>query len=168
MGGPSVREAEPRPREDMEIRGTNSHSPDNGSSGGIRLGGIIASDVGDAVRLEDLRAVKILYYDANPANLDDFILDWEDFAQEVVGLMRQDIPDKWAYCTFPHRLASELKAGLRDQIGQKRISAVEQCLDWLEQEERVDAPNQKLDDLWSVPLNLERGELRLRDWRRYL
>ena len=32
----------------------------------------------------------------------------------------------------------------------------------------MDAPNQKLDDLWSILLNLERGELRMRDWRRYL
>ena len=49
---------------------------------------VIASDVGDAVRLEDLRGVKIPYYDANPANLDDFILDWEEFAEEVVGEMQ--------------------------------------------------------------------------------
>ena len=168
MGGPSVGEAEPRPREDMEIRGVYSHSPGNGSSGGIRLGGVIASDVGDAVRLEDLRGVKIPYYDANPANLDDLILDWEDFAEEVVGEMRQDARDKWACRTFPHRLGSELKADLRDQIREKRISTEEQCVDWLEQEEGVDAPNQKLDDLWSIPLNFERGELRLRDWRRYL
>ena len=55
MGGPSVGEAEPRPREDMEIRGVYSHSASNGSSGGIRLGGVIASDVGDAVRIKDLR-----------------------------------------------------------------------------------------------------------------
>ena len=161
-------EAEPRQREDMEIRGVYSHSAGNGSSGGIRLGGVIASDVGDAVRLEDFRGVKIPYYDANPANLDDFILDWEDFAKEVVGEMRQDARDKWACRTFPHRLASELKADLLDRIREKRISTEVQCLDWLEQEERVDAPNQKLDDLWSVPLKLERGELRLRDWRRYL
>ena len=37
MGGPSVGEAEPRPREDMEIRGVYSHSLGNGSSGDIRL-----------------------------------------------------------------------------------------------------------------------------------
>ena len=43
----------------------------------------------------------------------------------------------------------------------------EQCLDWLEQEERLDTPNQKVDDLWAIPLNLERGELWLREWRRY-
>ena len=43
----------------------------------------------------------------------------------------------------------------------------EQCLDWLEQEETVDDPNQKLDDLWSIPLNLERGELWFSDWTRY-
>ena len=65
-------------------------------------------------------------------------------------------------------MASELKADLREQIREKRISTEGQCLDWLEQEERVDAPNQKLDNLWSIPLNLERAELRLRDRRRYL
>ena len=168
MGGPSVREAVPGPREDMEIRGVYSHSPGNESSGGIRLRGVIASDVEDAVRLEDLRAVRILYYDANPASLNDFILDWEDFAEEVLGEMRQDARDKWACRTFRRRLAWELAADLRDQIREKRISTEELCLDWLEQEERVDTPNQKLDDLWSIPLSLELGELRLRDWRRYL
>ena len=68
-------EAEPRPRDYMEIRGVYSHSPGNGSSGGIRLGGVIASDVEDAVRLEDLRAVKIPYYNDKSANIVDFIHD---------------------------------------------------------------------------------------------
>ena len=120
------------------------------------------------MRLEDLWAVKIPYYDANPANHDDFILDWDDFAEEVVGEMRQDACDKWACRTFPHRLASKLKADLRDQIRERRISTEEQCLDWLEQEERVDARNQTLDGSWSIPLSVERGALRLRDWREYV
>ena len=161
-------EAVPQPREDMEIRGVYSHSPGNGSSGRIRLGGVIASDVGDTVRLEDLRGVRIPYYDANAANFEDFILDWENFVEEVVGEMRQDARDKWPCRTFQQRLASELRADLRDQIREKRISMEAQCLDWLEEEERGDAPNQRLDDLWSIPLNLKRGELRLRDWRRRL
>ena len=128
----------------------NFLSPGNGSGGSIQLGGVIASDVGDTGRIEDLRGVKIPHYDANFANLDDFILDWEDFAEEVVGEMRlrSDVRDKWACRTFPHRLAPETKADLRDAIREKRIRAEEQYLDWLEQEERVDTPNQKLDDLW--------------------
>ena len=129
MGDASVGEAEPRPREDMELRGVYSHFPGNGSSGGIRLGGVIASDFPDAVRLGDLRGVKIPYYDASPASLYDFILDWEDFAEEVVGDMQQELREKWACRTFPHRLASELKADLRDQIREKTISTEEQCLD---------------------------------------
>ena len=78
-------------------------------------------DVGDAVRIEDLRGVKIPHYDVNPANLDDFILDWEDFAEEVVGEMRfgWDARDKWACRTFTHRLAPELKADSRDAIGRR-------------------------------------------------
>ena len=91
--GLTTGEAEPRPREDMEMRGIYSHPPGNWSSGGIRLGGVIASDVRDAVRIKDLRGVKIPYYDADPANLEDFILDWEDFAEEVVGDMRQEFRD---------------------------------------------------------------------------
>ena len=146
MVGPSMEETKSGPREDMEIVGVYSHSPSNGSGGSVRLGGVIASDVEEAVRIEDLRGVKIPHYDANAANLDDFILDWEDFAEEVVGEMRfrSDAGDKWACRTFPHRLAPELKADLRNAIREKRIRTEEQCLDWLEQEERVDTPNQKV------------------------
>ena len=32
----------------------------------------------------------------------------------------------------------------------------------------MDAPNQKLEDLWSIPLPLGRGELRVREWNRYI
>ena len=42
------------------------------------------------------------------------------------------------------------------------------CVDWLEDEESVDAPNQKTDDLWNIPFKFERGELRLKAWCYYL
>ena len=32
----------------------------------------------------------------------------------------------------------------------------------------MDTPNQKLEDLWSIPLQLDRGELLVREWNRYL
>ena len=148
MVGPSMEETKSEPREDMEIRGVYSHSPGKGIGGSIRLGGVIASDVGDAVRIEDLRVVKICHYDANPANLDYFILDWEDFAEEVVSQMRfgSNAQDSWACRTFPDRLAPELKADLRDAIREERIHTEEQCFDWYELEKRVYTPNQKLDD----------------------
>ena len=145
MVGPSREETKSGPREDMEIQGVYSHSPGNGSVGSIRLWGVIASAVGDAVRIEDLLGVKIPYYDADPANLDDFILDWEDFAEEVVGVMRfgSDARDKWACRTFPHRLAPELEADLRGAFWEKRFHTEEQCLDWSEQEEKMDTPKPK-------------------------
>ena len=168
MGGPSVGEAEPWLREDMEITGVYFHSPVNGSSGGIPTRGVIASNVGDAVWIEHLRGVKIPHHDDKPANLDDSILDWEDLPEEVVRDTQQDFRDKWACHPFSDCLASELKADLGHQILQKRISTEQEGLDGLEQEERADAPNKKLNDLRSIPLYVERGELRLRDWRRYL
>ena len=80
-------------------------------------------DVGDAVRIEDLRGVKIPHYDTKDANLDNVILDWEHFAEEGVGEMRfrSDARDKWACRIFPHGSAEELKAELRDAIWEKSI-----------------------------------------------
>ena len=82
--------------------------------------------------------------------------------------MRGAPRDKWVCRTFPHRLAQDLKEELRDQIREGLIHTEQACLQWLEDEERVDAPNQKLEDLWSIPLQLDRGELRVREWNRYL
>ena len=103
----------PHSMEERDVRGVYSHPP---ATGGIRLGGVVAADVGDAIRIDDLRGIKIPYYDGNPSNLDDFILDWEDFAEEVVGEMKGAPRDKWVCRTFPHRLAQDLKEELRDQI----------------------------------------------------
>ena len=94
---------------------------------------------------------------ATPPSLDDFILDWEDFAEEVVSEMKGAPRDKWVCRTLPHRLAQDLEEELRDQIPEGLIQTEQACLQWLEDEERVDAPNQKLEDLWSIPLPLERG-----------
>ena len=155
----------PHSMEERDVRGVYSHPP---ATGCIRLGGVVAGDVGDAIRIDDLRGIKIPYYDGNPSNLDDFILDWEDFAEEVVGKMRRAPRDKWVCRTFPHRLAQDLKEELRDQIREGLIRTEQACLQWLEDEERVEAPNQKLEDLWSIPLPLDRGELRVREWNWYL
>ena len=48
------------------------------------------------------------------------------------------------------------------------IQTEQACLQWLEDEERLDAPNQKSEDLWSIPLPFERGDLRAWEWNRYI
>ena len=155
----------PHSMEERDVRGVYSHPP---ATGGIRLGGVVAGDVGDAIRIDDLRGIKIPYYDGNPSNLDDFILDWEDPPEEVVGEMRGAPRDKWVCRTFPHRLAQDLKEELRDQIREGLIHTEQACLQWFKDEERVDAPNQKLEDLWSIPLQLDRAELQVREQNRFL
>ena len=82
----------PHSMEERDVRGVYSDPP---ATGGIRLGGVVAADVRDAIRIDDLRGIKIPYYDGNPSNLDDFILDWEDFAEEVVGEMKGAPRNKW-------------------------------------------------------------------------
>ena len=82
--------------------------------------------------------------------------------------MKEAPRDKWVCRTFPHRLAQDLKEELRDHIREGVIQTEQACHQWLEDEERVDAPNQRLEDLWSIPLPLERGKLRVREWNRYI
>ena len=106
----------PHSMEEGDVRGVYSHPP---ATGGIPLGGLVAADVGDAIRIDDLRGIKIPYYDGNPSNHDDFILDWEDFAEEVVSEMKGAPRDKWVCRTFPHRLPQDLKEELRDQIRER-------------------------------------------------
>ena len=68
--------------------------------------------------------------------------------------------DSRALRTFPHRLHAHLKADLRDKIRSGQVRGGVECMDWLEDGDSVEAANQKVDDLWNIPLDLERGELR--------
>ena len=128
----------------------------------------MAWDLADAVRIDNLRGIKIPSYDGTPSNLEDFILDWEDFAGEVVGEMSQSPRDKLACRTLSERLAQDLKEELRDRIREGGIRTEQACLQRLEGEKRVDASNRKLEDHWLIPPPLKRGEVRVRDWNRYL
>ena len=138
------------------------------TTSGIRLGGVVAADAGEAVRIEDLRGVRQPCYNCIPETLEDFLLDWQDFADEVMGSATQAQKESWALRTFPHRLHADLKADLRDKIPSGQVCGEVECVEWLEDEESMDASNQKVDDLWNTPWELERGELRLGAWRNYL
>ena len=54
----------PHYMEERDVRGVYSHPLATGS---IRLGVVVAADVGDAIRIDDLRGIKIPYYDGNPS-----------------------------------------------------------------------------------------------------
>ena len=78
----------PHSMEERDVRGVYPHPP---ATGGIRLGGVVAGDVGDAIRIDDLRGIKIPYYDGNPSNLDDFILDCPKTPSKVRALGVRDL-----------------------------------------------------------------------------
>ena len=45
----------PHSMEERDVQGVYSHPP---ATGGIRLGGVVAGDVGDAIRIDDLRGIE--------------------------------------------------------------------------------------------------------------
>ena len=111
------------------------------ATSGIRLGGVGAADAGEAVRIEDVRGVRVPFYNGTPETLEHFLLDWEDFADEVMGSASEAQRDSWAPRTFPHRLHADLKADLRDKIRSGHVRGEVECVDSLDDEESVDAPN---------------------------
>ena len=62
----SIDEAKSGLRDSVEIQGVYSRSRGHGSGGSIGLGGVVASAVGETVRIECVRRVKRLDYDVNP------------------------------------------------------------------------------------------------------
>ena len=114
------------------------------------------------------RGMTVPCYNGNPETREDLLPDWEDFADEVMGSAPLAQKSSWALQTFPPRLHGDLKADPRDKIRSGQVLGEVECVDWLEDEKSVDAPNQKLDDLWNIPSGLEPGELRLAAWRNYL
>ena len=75
----------------MDIPGSygNAHG---GAASGIWLAGLLAPDVGEAVRIKDLPRVRLEFYHSTLEALQDFLLDWEDFADEFMGNASQP---KW-------------------------------------------------------------------------
>ena len=59
MVDPSMGEAKSGLREELEIQGVYSHFQGIESGGSMQLGGVIASDIGGAIRIKDFRDVKI-------------------------------------------------------------------------------------------------------------
>ena len=55
----------------------------------IRLGWVVVGDVGEEVRIEDLRGAGVPFDNRTPETLADFLLDPEDFAGEVMGIASQ-------------------------------------------------------------------------------
>ena len=150
----------------MDIRGIYGNA-DGSAASGIPLGGMVVADAGEAVRIE-VPWVRVPFYTGGPETLEDFLLDWEDFSGELMGNASKVKRDGWALPTFLHRLHADLKADLRDKIWSGQVRGEVECVDWLEDEESVNRLNQKIDDLQNIPLELERGELRLAAWRNYL
>ena len=54
--------------------------------------------------------------------------------------MQQDARDKLPCCTFPQRLASELKADLRQPIRQKRVRRSNALIGWSNKKELMHKP----------------------------
>ena len=115
----------------------------------------MAADAGDTVWIEDLRGLRVLFHNGTEETLEDFLLDWEDFEDEVMGSASQGQRDSWAPRTLPHRLHANLKADLRDKIRSGQVRGEVECVEWLKDEEFVDTPHKNMQDMWNIPFKVE-------------
>ena len=112
----------------VDIRGIYGNAHVSATSG-IRLGGVVAADAGQAVRIENLRGVRVPFYNGTPVTLKDFLLDWVGFTDLVMGSVTKRQRDSWALQTFPHRLHADMEADLRDKIRSGQLRGEVECVD---------------------------------------
>ena len=106
----------------------------------------MVSKAADAAVWEDLKDIKPPMYDGNPLNLDRFL-------------------EKYVFRRFRYRLPEVLQGLYFVATKEGKIKTLKEAKKWLNEQERVDAPQVAAKRWKSIKLQHDRREIRLRDWR---
>ena len=125
----------------------------------------MVSKATDAAVWEDLKDIKPPMYDGNPLNLDRFLEKLDDWGVTVTEDMHPVDAEKYVFRRFRYRLPEVLGEMYFVATKEGRIKTLKEAKKWLNEQERVDAP-QVAAKLWkSIKLHHDGREIRLRDWR---
>ena len=125
----------------------------------------MVSKAADAAVWEDLKDIKPPMYDGNPLNLDRFLEKLDNWGVTVTEDMHPADVEKYVFRRFRYHLPEVLGELYFVATKEGRIKTLKETKEWLNDQERVDAP-QVAAKLWkSIKLQHDGREIRLRDWR---
>ena len=103
---------------------------------------ILASSRRETAELEDTRVLVPPHYSGDPLALDHFFWAFDIYGLRLcVGMARSD-REEYLFNQFCYRLPKALQTFYLQDLAKGKIKGYKQAKKWLEQEERVDAPEQ--------------------------
>ena len=125
----------------------------------------MVSKAADAAVWEDLKDIKRPMYDGNPLNLDRFLEKLDDWGVTVTEDMDPADAEKYVSRRFRYRLPEVLQELYFVATKEGKIKTLKEAKKWLNEQERVDAPQVAAKRWKSIKLQHDGREIRLRDWR---
>ena len=125
----------------------------------------MVSKAADAAVWEDLKDIKPPMYDGNPLNLDRFLEKLDNWGLTVTEDMDPADAEKYVFRRFRYRLQEVLQELYFVATKEGKIKTLKETKKWLNEQERVDAPQVAAKRWKSIKLQHDGREIRLRDWR---
>ena len=123
------------------------------------------SKAADAAVWEDLKDIKPPTYDGNPLNLDRFLEKLDNWGLTVTEDMDPADAEKYVFKRFRYRLPEVLQEVYFVATKEGKIKTLKDAKKWLNEQERVDAPQVAAKRWKAIKLQHDGREIRLRDWR---
>ena len=125
----------------------------------------MVSEAADAAVWEDLKDIKPPMYDGIPLNLDRSLEKLGDWGVTVTDDMDPADAEKYVFRRFWYRLPEVLQELYFVATKEGKIKTLKEAKKWLNEQERVDAPQVAAKRWWSIKLQHDGREIRLRDWQ---
>ena len=125
----------------------------------------MVSKAADAAVWEELKDIKPPMYDGNPLNLDRFLEKLDDWGLTVTEDMAPADAEKYVFRRFSYRLPEVLQELYFVATKEGKIISSKEAKKWLNEQERVDAPQVAAKRWKSIKPQHDGREIRLRDWR---
>ena len=125
----------------------------------------MVSKAADAAVWEDLKDIKPLTYDGNPPHLDRFLEKLDDWGMTVTEDMDPAEAEKYVFKRVRWRLPQVLQELYFVATKEGKIKTLKEAKKWLNEQERVGAPQVAAKQRRASKLQHDGREIRLRDWR---
>ena len=125
----------------------------------------MVSKAADAAVSEDLKDIKPPMYDGNPLNLDRFLEKLADWGVTVTEDMDPADAEKYVFRRPRYRLPAVIQELYFVATKEGKIETLKEAKKWLNEQERLDAPQVAAKRWKSIKLQHDGREIRLRDWR---
>ena len=125
----------------------------------------MVSKAADAAVWQDLKDIKPPTCDGNPLHLDHFLEKLDNWGMTVTEDMDPADAERYVFKRFRWRLPEVLQELYFVATKEGKIKTLKEAKKWLNEQERVDAPQVAAKPWRVIKLQHDGREIRLRDWR---